>query len=135
MISASGAAIFRKIHTHRSSIPLHKIALSSSPVLARPLLKFYVTVDKISWECLGGWNDANPRLDVPCHALTSIEPYKNMLRCYVKSPTVHVFWPVPGLISCAGVIGRWGLLSCSQNAVRWLALSKRSVEAPLKHVS
>ena len=57
-----------------------------------------------------------------------------MLRCYVKSPTVQdVFWPVPGLISCAGAIGRWGLLSHSQNAVRWLALSKRSVEAPIMH--
>ena len=34
------------------------------------------------------------------------------------------------LISCAGVTGRWSSwLSHAQNAVRWLALSKRSVEA------
>ena len=72
VISASGAAIFRKIHW--SSIPLHKIALSSA-VLARPLPKCYVTADKISWKCLGGWNDANPIRDVPCHALTSNEPH------------------------------------------------------------
>ena len=90
-------------------------------------------------ECLGGWNDANSKLDVPCHAWTINEehlPYKNRPRCYVKSPTVRdVFWPIPVLISCAGVIRRWGLLSHAQNAVKWLALSKRSVEAPQKHVS
>ena len=46
-----------------------------------------------------------------------------------------VLWPIPGLISCTRVTGRWRLLLHSQNAVRWLALSKRSVEAPQKHVS
>ena len=49
-------------------------------------------------------------------------------KCYAKSPTVQdVFQPIPGVISCAGVTGRWGLLSHTQNAVRWLALFKRSV--------
>ena len=38
------------------------------------------------------------------------------------------FRPIPGLISCAGVTGRWGLLTHAQNAVRWLVLSKRLVE-------
>ena len=47
---------------------------------------------------------------------------KNSPRCYAKSP-------IPGLISCAGVTGRWGLLSHAQNVVKWLALSKRSAEA------
>ena len=30
-------------------------------------------------------------------------------------------------LSCARAIGRWGLLSHTRNAVRWLALTKRSV--------
>ena len=29
------------------------------------------------------------------------------------------FRPIPGLISCAGVTGRWGLLSHAQNVVKW----------------
>ena len=59
---------------------------------------------------------------------------KNRARCYVKSPTAQdVFRPVPGLISCAGGTGRWGLLSHAQNAVWWLALAKRSVEALQRH--
>ena len=32
------------------------------------------------------------------------------------------FRPIPSLISCAGVTGRWLLLSHAQNAVMWLAL-------------
>ena len=40
------------------------------------------------------------------------EPHFSRPRCYAKSPTVHdTFGPIPGLISCAGVTGRWGLLS------------------------
>ena len=55
-------------------------------------------------------------------------------RCYVKSPTAQdAFRPIPGLISCAGVTGRWELLYHAQNTVRWLALSKRSVEALRRH--
>ena len=39
------------------------------------------------------------------------------------------------LISCAGVTERWSSwLSHAQNAVRWLALSKRSVEAFQRHL-
>ena len=34
----------------------------------------------------------------------------------------------------SGVTGRWRLLSHAQNAVRWLALSKRSVEALRRHL-
>ena len=35
---------------------------------------------------------------------------KNRPRCYTKSPTVQdAFRPIPGLISCTGVTGRWGL--------------------------
>ena len=46
----------------------------------------------------------------------------------MKSPTVQdTFQPIPGLISCTGVTGKWGLLSHTQSAIRWLALSKRSV--------
>ena len=38
-------------------------------------------------------------------------PLQNRPRCYAKSPTVQdAFRPIPGLISCAGVTGRWGLL-------------------------
>ena len=52
---------------------------------------------------------------------------KSRPRCYVKSPIAQdVFRPIPGLISCAGVTGRWRLLSHAQHVVRWLALSKRS---------
>ena len=47
--------------------------------------------------------------------------------------TQDTFRPIPGLISCTRVSGGWRLLSHAQNAVRWLALSKQSVEAPLKH--
>ena len=37
-------------------------------------------------------------------------PYKNRPRCYAKSPTVqNMFWPILGLISCAGVAGKWEL--------------------------
>ena len=32
------------------------------------------------------------------------------------------FRPIPGLISCTEVTGRWGLLYHALNAVRWLAL-------------
>ena len=36
----------------------------------------------------------------------------------MKSPTAQgAFQPIPDLISCAGVTGRWGLLSHAQNAV------------------
>ena len=45
--------------------------------------------------------------------LSSPDPKKNNIpRCHVKSPTAHdMFWPIPGLISCAGVTRRWGLPS------------------------
>ena len=50
---------------------------------------------------------------------------KNRFGCYAKSPTGQdTFWPIPGLISCTEVTGRWGLLYHAQNVVRWLALSK-----------
>ena len=56
-------------------------------------------------------------------------PTKNSPRCCVKQTTVQdTFRPIPGIISCAGVTGRWGLLTHAQNAVRWLVLSKRLVE-------
>ena len=59
---------------------------------------------------------------------------KNRPRCYVRSPAVQdAFQPISGLISCSGVTRRWGLLSHAQNAVRWLVLSKRSVEALQRH--
>ena len=36
---------------------------------------------------------------------------KNRPRCYIKSPTAQeAFRPIPGLISCTGVTGRWGLI-------------------------
>jgi len=48
------------------------------------------------------------------HARTINEPHfpvKNRPRCYEKSPTAQdAFRPIPGLISCAAVTGRWGLL-------------------------
>ena len=44
------------------------------------------------------------------------------------SPTVpDVFQQIPGLISCAGVTGRWGLLSHAQNTVRCLYGSEEYV--------
>ena len=46
-------------------------------------------------------------------------------RCYIKSTTAqNWFWPIPGLTSCAGVTGRWGLQSHARGGVRWLALFK-----------
>ena len=58
---------------------------------------------------------------------TSIQ---NRPRRYAKSPTVQdVFQPIPGLISSAGVTGRWGLPSHAQNTVRWLVLLKSSSKA------
>ena len=52
-------------------------------------------------------------------------PYKQARpRCYTKPSTVqNIFQPIPGLINCTGVTGRWGLLPHVQNAVRRLALS------------
>ena len=39
-------------------------------------------------------------------------PEKKVGLVLCKSPTAQDgFWPIPGLISCAGVTGRWGLLS------------------------
>jgi len=38
--------------------------------------------------------------------------------------------PIPGLISCAEVAWRGGLLSHAQNAARWLALLIGQVEVP-----
>ena len=62
---------------------------------------------------VGGWTIHEPHLSK-----------KNRPRCYLKSPTVQdVVRPIPGLINCAGVTGRWGLLSRAQNAVD-LALIK-----------
>ena len=56
-------------------------------------------------------------------AQTINEPHlpeqKDRPRCYVKSSTAqNTFLPIPGLISCAGVTGRWELLFHAQNAVR-----------------
>ena len=49
-------------------------------------------------------------------------PKKNRPRCCVKSHTAQdTFRPIPGLISCAGVTGRWGLLSRAQNMVRCIS--------------
>ena len=46
------------------------------------------------------------------------------------SPTAQdAFRPIPGLIRCAGVTGRWGLLCHAQNAVRLLALSMHTTLA------
>ena len=45
---------------------------------------------------------------------------------YSMSPTAQVaFQLIPGLISCTEVTGRWGLLSHTQNTVRWHALASR----------
>ena len=48
--------------------------------------------------------------------------------CWYYVTVQDTFQSIPGLISCAGVTGRWGLLFHAQNVVRWLALSKRSVQ-------
>ena len=47
-------------------------------------------------------------------------------RCYTKSPTVQdMFRTIPGLISCAGVTNKWGLLSCTRKAINgWWVCSK-----------
>ena len=61
---------------------------------------------------------------------------ENRPRCYAKSPTAQdVFQPIPGFSSCAGVTERWGLLSHAQNAVRWLALSKKVDRSSSKRLS
>lgn len=57
---------------------------------------------------------------------------KGRLRCYAKSSTAQDVFQ-PGLISFVGVTGRSELLSYAQNAVKWLALSKRPIETPQKH--
>ena len=42
---------------------------------------------------------------------TSRLPEKGRPRCYAKSPTAQdMFQLIPGLISCTGVSGRWGVL-------------------------
>ena len=64
-------------------------------------------------------------LSVHCTlSMNHISLKKNRPRCYAKSPTAQdTFRPIPGLISCTGLTGKWGLVSYAQNAVRWLALS------------
>ena len=57
---------------------------------------------------------------------------KGRLRCYAKSSTAQDVFQ-SGLISFVGVTGRSELLSYAQNAVKWLALSKRQIETPQKH--
>ena len=50
---------------------------------------------------------------------TNHSSLKTRPRCYAKSPTGQdAFQAIPGLISCAGVTRRWGVLSHAQNAVR-----------------
>ena len=69
-------------------------------------------------------------LEQPVVAATAAIYVQSMNHVSVKSPTAQdAFRPIPGLISCAGVTRRWGLLSHAQNAVGWLALSKGSVDA------
>ena len=64
-------------------------------MLARPLPKVYVIADKISRECLGGWNDASQNWMF--HAMQDI------------------FWPIPGVIN-------WGnremgtAISCTESS-------------------
>ena len=59
---------------------------------------------------------------------------RNRPWCYVKLPTVQdAFRPIPGLISCAGVTGRWGLLSHAQKCNQMAGLIKSLVETPWKH--
>ena len=44
------------------------------------------------------------------------------MTCCTESPTgqhTFWFWPIPDLISCAGVTRRWGLLLHAESAVRW----------------
>ena len=60
-------------------------------------------------------------------------PNKNRPRLEIACYAGHILVNIPGLISCTGVTGRWGLLSHAQNADRWLALSKRLVEALQRH--
>ena len=58
------------------------------------------------------------------HAWTINEPHLSQKKPWrsAKSSTVQdTLQPIPGLISCAGVTGRWGLLSHAQNEVRWLS--------------
>ena len=62
----------------------------------------------VSFTCASAWTINEPHCS------------KEQPRCYAKSPTVQdAFQPIPGLISCAGVTGRWGLLSHAQNAACW----------------
>ena len=61
---------------------------------------------------------------------------KSRARCYAMLPTAcNAFRPIPGLINCAGVTGRWKLLSYAQNVVRWLALFLKVGRSCLKVLS
>ena len=53
---------------------------------------------------------------------TNREPYEASLDVTQSHPLrmQDAFRPISGLISCAGVTGRWGLPYHAQNAVRWL---------------
>ena len=61
-------------------------------------------------------------------------PLKNSRpRCYTESPTAQdVFRPIPTLVSCATVTGRWRLLSYTQNAVRYVADTHLLVRKSMK---
>ena len=82
--------------------------LTRPPQLSCLLLKYLLT--RLLWDKMGNtWTINEPHLP------------KNRPRCYVKSPTAQdAFQLIPGLISTAGVTGRWGLLchaqKCSQVA-------------------
>ena len=61
---------------------------------------------------------------------------KSRARCYAMLPTAcNAFQPIPGLINCSGVTGRWKLLSYAQNVVRWLALFLKVGRSCLKVLS
>ena len=67
-------------------------------------------------------------------------PKKGRPRCYTKSPIVQdAIWPIPGIIRCAAVTRRWGLLFCAENKCSLWAvaiqpsLSIKQTEASRRH--
>ena len=59
---------------------------------------------------------------------------KKQPRCYTKSPSGEdMFRPIPGHISCTGVIGRCGLLPCAKKMVGLNHMACRS--CPLKIIA
>ena len=61
---------------------------------------------------------------------------KNRPRCYTKSPTEQVmFWPIPGLIRCTGVTGRYLMHRMQSGGWPYSQNGRESSKVPSLHAA